>query len=586
MFFNLGMTADAAAAHRHELSTPSSASQSPLNTPPMSPTSHAAASSNPAIAFAAVLPSFNLPRPFNIPAPLQNVKEALGMPSNPASRRPSTSDDDFSAVHSDTTETKTIVSASGRRRRNKTSFRLAHPPRNPRHKRLRIRPKLLLQLQQVSQTPRPIPALDVLPSITFVPRLARRFPTMFRGRHGLGPNDLIIVNSDIYSGLGAEDDERSVSEEDESEDHREVIATICQLLTEDARQKGKVEICLRYGSPWEATPLPNGSYEFVTATKQGRRTVRWVLRGKSNRRVSAPVDMSSLENATDNRRFTFSVIDPNTRRHPVIASMTRSSIDVYHQYTIPSPSYDASMSPLSPTSVMSNDPAGTVFDTDDNLRTLIMITGIYVAFREGWSQDPLYNDLMAGISSGSLCSPIRPKHQATLDETEGSADKDTHRRSLNLMGNKMRHSSMRQSPSLPTAESSKSLASLNVPKRARSTGAAFMERANRRSASSASKRHTMFAGSPDRGSFSPALGSEQPPPSSSQASDRKENKVGTVNRSTVEPSVATVDERGSCCEPRVKLCGKTGNQTHQKSSDKHSRWRRLSNLFSSRRNTR
>lgn len=409
---------------------------------------------------------------------------------------------------------------------------------------------------------------------------------MFRGRHGLGPNDLIIVNSDIYSGLGAEDDERSVSEEDESEDHRKVIATICQLLTEDARQKGKVEICLRYGSPWEATPLPNGSYEFVTATKQGRRTVRWVLRGKSNRRVSAPVDMSSLENATDNRRFTFSVIDPNTRRHPVIASMTRSSIDVYHQYTIPSPSYDASMSPLSPTSVMSNDPAGTVFDTDDNLRTLIMITGIYVAFREGWSQDPLYNDLMAGISSGSLCSPIRPKHQATLDETEGSADKDTHRRSLNLMGNKMRHSSMRQSPSLPTAESSKSLASLNVPKRARSTGAAFMERANRRSASSASKRHTMFAGSPDRGSFSPALGSEQPPPSSSQAFDRKENKVGTVNRSTVEPSVATVDERGGCCEPRVKLCGKTGNQTHQKSSDKHSRWRRLSNLFSSRRNTR
>lgn len=583
MFFNLGMTADAAAAHRHEFSTPPAASQSPPNTAPMSPTSPTAASSSSAIAFAAVLPSFNLARPFNIPAPLQNVKEALGMPSNPPSTRPSTSDDDFSAARSDTTETRTIVSASGRKRRNKTSFRLAHPPRNPRHKRLRIRPKLLLQIQQVSQTPRPVPALDVLPSITFVPRLARKFPTMFKGRNGLGPNDLIVVNSDTYSGLGADDDERSVSEEDESDDHREIIATICQLLTEDARQKGKVEICLRYGSPWEATPLPNGSYEFVTATGQGSRTVRWVLRGKNNRRVSAPVDLSSAEEAADNKRFTFSVIDPNTRRHPVIASMTRSSIDIYHQYTMPSP--DTPLSPLYPTSVTSipedaNDATGAVFDTDDNLRTLIMITGIFVAFREGWSQDPLYNDLMAGMSSASLCSPIRPKHQATLDETEDSTEKDGRRKSLNLMSNRLRQASLSKRQPLPRAESSKSLAGLNLPKRTNSTGAAFMEKANRRNVSSASKRHTMFAGSADRGPLSPGLDSQPLPRSSSGAADKKENKVGNA-----DGSGATVDGRDSRGRPQANI-SKTGQQSPQKSSGKHSRWRRFSNLFSSRRNTR
>lgn len=419
---------------------------------------------------------------------------------------------------------------------------------------------------------------------------------MFKRKDGLGPNDLIVVNSDTYNNLRAEEDERSVSEEDESEDHREVVATICQLLTEDARQKGKVEICLRYGSPWEATSLSNGSYEFVTETEQGPQIVRWVLRGKSNRRISAPAGIASLEAAKDNKRFTFSVIDPTTRRHPVIGSMTRTSIDVYHQYTIPSPSSDATMSPLSPTSVMSvpddlNDPTGRVMDTDDHLRTLIMITGIYVAFREGWSQDPLYNDLLNGTAS-SNCSPIRPRHQVTLavpDETEGSTDGDGHRRSLHLMGSMIRQSTSmrRNSHSLPPSESSKSLAGTSRPTRTNSTGAAFMERVNRRSASAASARskcHTVFAGATEENPISPGFGSSQPlPPRSSGRSDKRETTNGARDKPAVEPTVATPDRRDqrqtrgvSRGMPQADISSPTTDQAPDK---KGKRWRRLSHLF-------
>ncbi|GAB1216246.1 hypothetical protein ATERTT37_005455 [Aspergillus terreus] len=212
--------------------------------------------------------------------------------------------------------------------RPKTCYQLAHPAGHARHKRLKLRPKLLLQLQRVSQTPRALPVLDVLPSTVFLPRLARKFPTIFRGKKGLGPNDLIIVTSDLYERNGGDIAHHFLHSDEDHGEHREVVATICQLLKEDALAKGKAEICLNHGPVWEATPLPNGSYEFVANTQQGPQVLRWVQRGAKNRRVSAPPGSPVQE---DTKRFTFSVINPNTRRHPVIATMTRNYLEVFDE---------------------------------------------------------------------------------------------------------------------------------------------------------------------------------------------------------------------------------------------------------------
>jgi hypothetical protein len=262
----------------------------------------------------------------------------------------------------------------------------------------RLRPKLLLQLQQISQMPRPVPVLDVLTSTGFNHRLAYK-PRIFRGRDGLGPKDLVVVTSDSYLHQSLREDDRSISSDDESSAHREVVATICYPSKEDARHKSKVEISLHSGRSWEATPLPNGSYEFVSRGKEGAQTVRWVNRRHKRHRLST----TAVPSPTDgDQRYTFSIIDPSTRRHPVIASMNRTCIDVYEQYSIPpASSGDGTISPdsLPDAAGFLPAPGQRLMETDDELRTVILVTGIWVACRESWSRNfPPVDSIPRGIS--------------------------------------------------------------------------------------------------------------------------------------------------------------------------------------------
>ncbi|OXV05554.1 hypothetical protein Egran_06679 [Elaphomyces granulatus] len=306
-------------------------------------------------------------------------------------------DDDNTTTGSLESFPHTVSPASGRRRsaRPKTCFQLAHPPGGSRQKRLRLRPKLLLQLQQISQ--RPVPVLDVLPSTGFTHRLAYK-PRIFRGRDGLGPKDLVVVTSDSYIHQSLGEDDRSASSEEERSAHREVVATICYPSKEDARHKSKVEISLHSGRSWEATPLPNGSYEFVSRTKEGTQTVRWVYRSSKRHRLSAPVVPSPTDG---DQRFTFSIIDPNSRRHPVIASMNRNCIDVYEQYSIPPTSSGDGISPDSFPDAAGFPPAPgqRLMKTDDELRTVILVTGIWVVCKESWSRNsPPVDSIPSGTS--------------------------------------------------------------------------------------------------------------------------------------------------------------------------------------------
>lgn len=473
MLLNLGLTADAAAAHAPEpISQPET--QSPIYSPTFS------------LSALPLLNSFYT-RP-KLPDGSTDCPGLVSAMAMSAIESASESGEGSTVV----TRPRATRSSTGRKIRSKTSYQFAHPASHARHKRLRLRPKLLLQLQQVSQAPRPLPVVDILPSTSYLPLLARKFPAIYRTRNGLGPYDLIVVLSEQYNRPDSIP-ERHVSSEDEAEDHREVVATICQKVQEDARLKGKAEICLNFGPVWDASPLPSGSYEFIAETDTGVQVVRWALRSGRSRRMTAPSGTQSREGG---KRFTFSVIDPTTRRHPVLASMTRNQLEVNDEY---SPSVRSGTGPTTPSSGMSvvsdASDAETPFNVssvtlDDGLRTLIIVTGIWVAFREGWSDNFRYGDAVSSCGAKSIVSPsptiVKNETDVLPENEKASPVKDSAGKRCMSISNMYRSS---------LTGSVEGMQFGSMSKRSNSTGAAFMDRAKRRSASGLStrlNRHSMF----------------------------------------------------------------------------------------------
>ncbi|KAK4864900.1 hypothetical protein LT330_001523 [Penicillium expansum] len=480
MLLNLGLTADAAAAHAPE--------SQPSGCPLYSPTSLLSALPLLNSFYSPLrLPDGSTDCPGLVSAMVMSPIESASDSGEPSKE---------SAV---VTRPRAARSTTGRKSRPKTSYQFAHPAAHARHKRLRLRPKLLLQLQQVSQTPRPLPVVDILPSTSYLPLLARKFPAIYRTRNGLGPYDLIVVLSEQYDRTVGSIPEKRVSSEDEDEDHREVVATICQKHEEDARLKGKVEICLNFGPVWEASPLPSGSYEFVAQTDNGVQIMRWALRCGRSRRMTTPAGTQSRE---DGKRFTFSVIDPTTRRHPVLASMTRNQLEINDEYSTAIWSGTGPTTPNSGMSVVSDASDGetpldgSLVTLDDGLRTLIIITGIWVAFREGWSDNFRYGDLVSSPSTKSTMSPTSVKYTSP---TSAKNETDSFPKSDEDGKRCMSVSSIRRSTT-PSIMEKAQFGSLS--RRSNSTGAAFMDRAKRRSASGLStrlNRHSMFTTSGENG---------------------------------------------------------------------------------------
>ncbi|KAL2852392.1 hypothetical protein BJY01DRAFT_208243 [Aspergillus pseudoustus] len=484
MLFNLGMTADAAAAHNSELA--SSQSETQLSVP----SRH---SSPRPFSFSSLPPwrsSSRSGREKSTEPERPHYEQRRSMPITAVEPISSSDDDRYSTAGPSPVRSHFahLKSSTKQTLRPKSTYQLAHPATNARHKRLKLRPKLLLQLQRVSSTSRPVPVFDVLPSTLFMPRLARKVPNILRGKRGLGPNDLIVTTSDLYERT-AGDGEKSLSSDEENGEHHDVVGTICQLQKEDALSKGKAEICLESGAVWEATPLPNGSYEFAAHTDSGLMILRWVRRGPKKRRVSAPPGSILPEDTT--RRFTFSVIDPTTRRHPVIASMTRNHLEVYDRYSMPS---TAPSSPTSAMSVISDNSEiddlldQQIIETDEALRMLIIVTGIWVAFREGWSPNFRYNDAATSPKAARATSVSKPMSTGEDDRTISVRDSDLDKQAPTDTNRRI--VTWTQTPSHQNLAADRSVQYGSLSKRSNSTGAAFIERSNRRNSSS--NRHNGF----------------------------------------------------------------------------------------------
>ncbi|KAK5174196.1 uncharacterized protein LTR77_001276 [Saxophila tyrrhenica] len=278
------------------------------------------------------------------------------------------------------------IDESGRRRsrrinRPKTCYSICHPaPTSSNRRKLHRRPRSLLQLHKLSQDARPKPAYEVVPSANFSVRLTRAITKVFKTKHGLCPNDLVVMRAEKYCAY----------EPDEDQEASDIVALICKGRKEEGGAVGKARICLPGGREWEAYPTPVGGYEFFSTDEHGLGlTVRWVP--KRNKDGGKASDSSR-------KRFNFSTISPNSRKHPVIATLSKRQLDVNDTYKMPNPSAVTPLSTPKQASRFLTDAMDEEHDemehcqTDDRLRTIIVMTGLWVAFKEDWSPNFKYDD--------------------------------------------------------------------------------------------------------------------------------------------------------------------------------------------------
>ena len=409
------------------------------------------------------------------------------------------------------------------RTKTRTAFRLCHPPPIHIHKqRLHIRPRVLLQLQKISKAARPTPIFEVLPSVVFAPRLARHFPRTFKGKAGLGLDDLVVVSSENYEAQDLHSDDID-DLFDEKWDKREIIAAICQPSKDNYPYgQGETEICLHHGTSWTASQRRNGTYEFACTDDCGNRTVaRWVP--KQTRSDRTP----SISSTPEEKRFNFSILNPNSRRHAIIATLDRQTIEVSDHYSHPptSLSSQASYTPTTSSSLVSDEhktpsmeasqAARDHIEVDDALRTLITITGIWVAFREGFSPNFKYGQSTQFPSTSPNRAPGQKHRSLSLNANQFNNNQFAIPKSPShsLSGATQTRNDLRQTVSSSTVPLS-SYPPFTLPQRSVSTGTAFMQRVSTRK--SATPKATSlspvgdFEGSDTEGDTSRANGSPLP----------------------------------------------------------------------------
>lgn len=352
--------------------------------------------------------------------------------------------------------------------RSKTHYRLALPPPRGRQ-RIRFRRKLLLQIQQLkpSSSPsaspvtttaphpqRPVPILDVLPASTLLHphRLSkkRRLTGSLHGKNRTSPADVIVVPSDRYdigtnisgSGPGRAAEEIDDSKSSMSSDDYHGLRTcedreVCAAIFQPNKEEGLGQVILRKDIHWEVSKMGTGSYEFVRTHRDGSKSVaRWILRTKKDsaapggsKRSSAHDPLHDSQASPPPKKFTFSIIDPTKRRHPVIAWLSRTGFEILDHYS-PVSMYGGQNFGSRPTSNQRYDQESSsprasprssiigtedlpIFEADESLRFFISVTAIYVALREDWTRNPI---------SSHTDSIVASEHLSNLESSPGNGN--------------------------------------------------------------------------------------------------------------------------------------------------------------------
>ena len=364
--------------------------------------------------------------------------------------------------------------------RTKTSYYLALPPpgSHARHRHCsRSERALLVQLQKVSNTARPLPTLDVLPSSIFGSKLKRVGQML----HGAGQQDIVFVESEQYGST-------SVQEESDDEDDlstRRVVASVSQgyRRTPGDDGKGIRTTMIRFddGLVWEANSLATGGYEFVAHESNGgtAKVAKWLPKSPALRRRSGQSIPQRMSGATpepeDHRRFQFSMLDNVTRKKPILAWMGRHGIDVLDRFPRPSltspPNSPSNTPPASVIDVdMSSDDTGQYPQCNEisvQLREFIVVTGTWIALREGLTLVGANGNRAEELTS--LPSPTAPTLRTTRTvsssanvNTTGAAAAEESERRLHRRGTYLAHQA--------TTSDNRGTEETEVPQREKSVG--------------------------------------------------------------------------------------------------------------------
>ncbi|KAL7897445.1 hypothetical protein HDV63DRAFT_260522 [Trichoderma sp. SZMC 28014] len=334
------------------------------------------------------------------------------------------SEDEESLVGSEVSDqTDASIRLKKRKRgpRKSAKYALAFPAPHLRTKQralFHIRPRVLLQLQELGEK-RAIPAFDIVPSILvagtlIIPALAKLYPRMFYAKPHLGQNDLLLVRSEDY-GVPPHSHhqhphlhhhhhhDNTDGDNSKNIDHQDVLAVVSTTLDDD-----QVEIVFQDGSTWTSSRMANGSYEFNHVNEQGENVkARWVKRslmspraswGSAHTAITAPsspiTPTTPTTPTTPDSRWTFSIIDPSTRRHPIQGILNNTSLEVFDTYNTmstssgiypPTRGFGSDMSGISEEDTMSFTDERTTLEVTEYNRTLMMATASWVSLRQrGW----------------------------------------------------------------------------------------------------------------------------------------------------------------------------------------------------------
>ena len=396
-FLTLGLTADAAAAHRHEFSSSTSTTASTYN-------DQSTSSRTPSRT-----PSDTIPL-----QPLTSI----------GSHSSSTLDTNSQAAPEREPTPKPRPS------RTKTAYHLAAPPPSNHINRIHsvVRPgrSLILQLQRLSASTRPLPSYDVIPALAFATKPKRKRPISLRT---LGLHDLVILSSEEYT--DQDDDDEN---EDEDLSHRTFIASISPITRKD-REDDSVKALIEFpgGVVWEASQRANGSYEFMCRQENGEILVaRWILRVSNSRRRSSQTMTPGREARSavqGEKKFQFSMINATTRRHPILATMAGQRIDINDQYSVSTnigsrpgsasgfSRYDA----ISTHSYSDYEAEKVLVQTEEHIKTLIVVTGTWVTLREGFNGRSWFDESL--LASTPVRSAMTPKTPITPVENSAKGEK-------------------------------------------------------------------------------------------------------------------------------------------------------------------
>ncbi|PMD36388.1 hypothetical protein L207DRAFT_466103 [Hyaloscypha variabilis F] len=238
-----------------------------------------------------------------------------------------------------------------------------------------ITPKVLFQLQELSSLDRPQPVIDVVAAKVHAPKLSHgECLRMFKRRRAWRDSRIIVLKIDDYN---------------TTQDHcsADTIEEALAVIVGWHRDNQEAEICFAGGSTWKATCFPNEVFEFVleTGTSNGFSAAKWQPVGRMDHGFNI-TPKSAPDGSPAEQQYKLSVVNYGRRRNPILASLTRTRLEISEHYSSTDHNHDPSGTDLTST-VEASDESGnscTSKEVDGNLKTLIQVTAIWIALSLGW----------------------------------------------------------------------------------------------------------------------------------------------------------------------------------------------------------